>query len=373
VQPTITFVDDEAQLAAAVEMVHDEIVGVDVERADSDRYHRRAALVQVGDADTCLLLDPLEIPEPTALVPMFTQRLVVLHAIENDIAPLDALGLTPTSAADTGIAAALLGLPTGLTSLLEEVLGVELDTDKDKYQRADWEQRPLSQGMIDYAAGDVLHLPALWRELATRLATADRTDWYDQELVATIDQARRDTRDWTRTKGAGRLDPDARAVLRALWETREEICATQDIAPNRLLHDRTLVALAADPADAPGDLVRRNQRRPDVLRDHVEALFAAQQRGLESEPEPLEESRRFGDAERTAFDRLRNRRSRLAAELGIDAGVLCPSRMLRDAVAGAPTSDLAFAEAAGLRAWQREVLLEELWAAYVGAMATDDD
>lgn len=376
VPPIITFVDEATRLVDAVVRVDDSIVGADVERADSDRYHRRAALVQVGDADACLLLDPLAVHDPDDLAPLATllqERLVVLHAVENDIAPLDALGLTPTRLADTGIAAAMLGLPTGLTNLLHEVLDVELDTDKDRYQRADWEKRPLSQGMIDYAAGDVLHLPALWRALETQLDEVARTDWYEQELTATVDQARVDTRDWNRTKGAGRLDPAQRAVLRALWEERERLCAEHDIAPNRLLHDRTLVSLAEEPVETPGDLVRRNQRKPDVLRDHLDALFAAQERGLAAEPDPVPESRRFGDNERLAFDRLRKRRSQLARELGMDAGVLCPSRMLRDAVAAMPSDEDLFVAAAGMRPWQREVLGQELWATYVTVMAAADD
>lgn len=372
--PTIELVDDPADLATALEALDDEVVGVDVERADSDRYFRRAALVQVGDAERCLLVDPLAIPEPRALAELTAERLVVLHAIENDLEPMDRLGVPMPRVADTAVAAALLSLPIGLGDLLEAVLGVELDTDKSRYQRADWSQRPLSQGMREYAAGDVLHLPALWAELAARLDASGRREWYEQELEATIVQARADTRDWERTKGSGRLDPDQRATLHALWDAREAICREHDIAPNRLVHDRTLLSLAQEPPASADELVQRDkQRRRGPVTEHAQELFEALQRGLEAPPEPREQARRWDDDQRRAFDALRHRRTELARALDLDPGFCCPSRQLRAAVTAAPDDPDAFAAAAGLRPWQREHLLGELWATYAAEMAEPAD
>lgn len=358
----IVLVDDPADLARALDRIDDEVIGIDVERADSANYHRRAALVQVGDADDVVLVDPLAIPEPVALAELVHDRFVVLHAIENDIVPLDALGVVMPRVADTAVAAGLLGLPPGLGDLLMDVLGIELHTDKSRYQRADWSARPLTEGMIAYAAGDVLDLPALWRELDERLADAGRTEWYRQELSATIASARADTRDWERTRGAGRLDPQERAVLRALWEAREELCRTHDIAPNRLVHDRTLVALAQDPAVDEQDLVARDpQRRRGPVRRYASTLLDAQRAGLASDPAPASAGGRWTDEQRRAFDRMRRHRSDVADDLGLDPGILCPSRQLRAAVTHAPSSADELATGADLRPWQQELLLAELW------------
>ena len=369
----IELVDDPAQLQAALAPLDDHLVGLDVERADSDRYFRRAALVQVGDADRCILVDPLAIPEPTALDELCADRLVVLHAIENDIEPMDRLGVGMPHVADTAVAAALLSLPIGLGDLLEAVLGIELDTDKSKYQRADWEQRPLSQGMKEYAAGDVLHLPALWEELAARLRDAGRTSWYEQELAATIEQARADTRHWERTKGSGRLGPEERSTLHALWDARESLCRAHDIAPNRLLHDKTLLSLAQDPPATPDELVRRDPRRSGgPVTEHAVALCEALQLGLEAPPEPRKESRRWDDDQRRAYDALRRRRTRMARALDLDPGFCCPSRQLRAAVSAEPATIEEFADAADLRPWQREQLGAELWSVYVEHLDAGD-
>jgi ribonuclease D len=368
----VVFVDDRAEVESALASVAADTVGVDVERADADRYFRRAALVQVGTAERCLLLDAVEFEELVELDTFLDDgRVAVLHALENDLEPLARMGVVPDRIADTGIAAALLGLPIGLSGLLAEVLEVQLTADKEAYQRADWEARPLSPGMADYAAGDVFHLPELWHELADRLAHAGRTSWYEQELAFTIQRAGEDNRDWTRVKGAGRLDPAAKAVLRALWEERERLARQHDIAPNRLVHDDVLRDLAETPVSNADELVRRSQRRRGLLREHAADLFGALQRGLDAPPETREEGgRRWDPEDKAAYDAMRKARAGVAEDLGIDAGVLCSSRPLWRAVAGRPEDPMQLCALADLRPWQTELLHETLWDAYTGAYAT---
>jgi ribonuclease D len=366
--PQLAFVDDPTRVREALHLVDAEVVGVDVERADADRYFRRAALVQVGVGDVCVLLDTVALDTLPALDALLDERhLAVLHALENDLEPLAALGVTPARVADTAIAAALLGLPTGLSKLLAELLDVQLTADKEAYQRADWEQRPLPAGMAAYAAGDVVHLPALWATLAERLRAAGRLAWYEEELAATIAATQEDGRDWTRVKGSGRLDPTQRAVLRALWEAREQVARTHDIAPNRLVHDEVLRDLAQDPPRTEAQLVRRSPRRRTLLREHAGPLFAAVEAALVGPPEPKARSARFTEQEREVYDALRRRRAAVAEEVGLEPGVLCPSKVLWAAVGGRPGDGRELCALAGLHAWQTELLAEPLWEAYVAA------
>jgi ribonuclease D len=366
-------VERHEDVAPALDRVAADVVGVDVERADADRYFRRAALVQVGVAGRCVLFDAVtldDLPELDAFLD--GERLAVLHAVENDLEPLAAQGVEPTNLADTAVAAALLGLPTGLGALLREVLGVELTADKEAFQRADWNARPLPDDMVAYAAGDVVHLPALWAALERQLVEAERLRWYEQELDWVVSRAADDTRDWTRVKGAGRLTPPQRAILRAVWEERERLARAHDLAPNRLLHDDVLRDLAVDPPRTEPQLVRRSHRRRSLLRRHAADLFAAVQRGLDAEPEQKETAgRRWSDRDKATFDALRRARAEVADELGLDAGVLCPSRPLWRAVAAAPSDGLELCAAVELRPWQAELLADPLWEAYVASARTD--
>lgn len=367
----VVLVDEPARLSAALAGLDagtSAPVGIDVERADAARYHRDAALVQVGVAERCVLLDGVLLDDLAPLGGFLAGRTVILHALENDLEPLAAKGVHPERIADTAVAAALLGLPTGLRALLTEVLDLELDGDKSALQRADWAQRPLTEEMIAYAASDVVYLPALWAQLEHRLATAGRTDWYDQEVAAIRQRSAQDSRSWTRVKGAGRLDPRQRARLRAVWESREALARDHDIAPNRLVHDEVLRDLATNPPGTEAELVRRSPRRRSLLRRHATTLLAALQDAEHAPPEPRDTNgRRLTDRDRSVHDALRRARTEVAEDLGLEAGVLCPSRPLLSALASDPPDGAALCERAGLRPWQRDLLAEPLWAAYLDA------
>lgn len=368
-QPSVTVVADADDLEDALAGVSSELVGIDVERADGHRYYRRAALIQVGDESHAVLLDPLAIRDFGALTRFLHERFPVLHALENDLPPLEALGVHVERLADTAVAAAVLGMPTGLGPLIEQTLGVSLSPDKDRFQRADWEQRPLPTEMLEYAAADVFHLPALWAQLDERLEQTGRRSWYEQELAATITAAAEHRRDWKRLRGAGRLSATQRALLRQLWKEREAIGQEHDVAPGRLLRDPTLLDLAVNPAETRDELVRRNRRRTSALRAHSARLFAAQERGRTAQPVPSERSGRFEDRDRKAYDALRRTRAALATELGIDAGLLCPGRALRRAVTFDPQDADELCDRIGLRPWQRALLADRLWQAYTDAHA----
>lgn len=351
-------IDDHRDLVAALRWLDDQDpIGVDVERADWNRYYRAAALVQVGGAGRVALLDPLGFDDWQPLQDFLAQRRVVLHALENDIAPLESLGVTPTRLEDTALAAAVLGLPMGLEALLEAELGVVTDSDKAAMQRADWEARPLSAEMLVYAAGDVADLPELWRRLEERLVATERWDWYREEVAARQTQPTvEDRRDWTRTKGVGRLDPQARARAKELWETREDLAKDTDTAPGRIVNDKVLLDLAVKPPKAVRELGRRGVRR-QAVRAFGEDLLSALVRGQEADPQPMRmHGRRRTDDDREIADRLRSARAEVAERVGLDAGFLCPSRHLLRAVMTDPQTPAELRDALGLRDWQWELL-----------------
>ena len=366
-EPRITLVDDPGRVGTALAGLDLPVVGVDVERADADRYYRHAALVQVGGPGACILLDGMVLDDLGQLQAHLATRLTVLHAANNDVVPLAAKGVEPPQLVDTAVAASVLGLPVGLGALLEEVLGLHIGGDKESFQRADWAKRPIPAPMQAYAAGDVVHLPALWAVLADRLDAAGRTPWFEQELTASLTNAVTDTRDWRRVRGVGRLGARQQIVARMLWEAREEVARREDIAPNLLLHDEVIVALAVEPPRTAAQLARRARRRRRMEPEHAEHFLTVVLSAAEQDPPPPDpDRRRWTDRDSRAFDRLREARSKVADSLGVDAGVLCASKTLKDAVRADPKDTDALCDAAGLRPWQRELLGDMLWRAYRG-------
>lgn len=332
------------------------VVGVDVERADWNRYYRAAALIQVGGQGRVALIDPLAIPDLSPLDAFLATRTAVFHAMENDLRPLAAAGVEPRRLEDTSIAAAMLGLPTGLEALLSRLLGIEPSGDKAAMQRADWEARPLTKEMLSYAAGDVADLDQLWSALHEQLRAADREPWYRQELAAGMALPPvEERREWTRTRGIGRLDPAARTRVRTLWTVRERLARATDTAPSRILGDRVLVDLAGSPPSGTEELQRRGMRR-QAVRTFGDQIMAALAASDGQDPDPRPPGRSPTEAERAKTDELRMLRADLARELDLDPGVLCPSRTLMSAVLGRPTTPEALRQRLGLRPWQWELL-----------------
>ena len=368
-------IDVQRDLGAALEWLADlDPVGVDVERADWDRYYRAAALVQVGGDGRVALLDPLGLTDWQPVADFMAEREVLLHALENDVVPLQALGVDPPVVHDTAIAAAVLGMPMGLESLLTEVLDVTLDSNKSAMQRADWERRPMGEDMLVYAAGDVADLPRLWAVLRDRLHETGRWEWYAEELAATIAQpAVEDRRDWERTKGVGRLDPKARARAKALWEAREDLARDTDTAPGRIVNDKVLVDLALKPPAATRELGRRGVRR-QAVRTFGDEIVQALADGAEAEPVAVERrGRRSTDADRETADLLRTIRAEVAEEMGLDAGLLCPSQHLLSAVMTDPETPEQLRDALGLRRWQWALLEQPFTEAMFGDGAEPQD
>jgi ribonuclease D len=344
--------DLERALSTLVDLAE---VGVDVERADWDRYYRSAALIQIGGAGRVVVIDPMAVQDLQALDAFMQERVSVFHAIENDLEPLVSLSVKPTEMRDTAVAAAVLGLPTGLEGLLRDLLGVELAGDKSAMQRANWEARPLTPEMLDYAAGDVADLPELWDVLAEQLISTGRQAWYEQELAAVLALPPvEDRRKWSRTKGAGRLDRAARGRLRAVWEAREALGRDTDTAPGRIATDAVLVDLAENPPAAVGELGRRGLRR-QAAREFGAALITAL-RGGNADAELRPAGRPPSEGDRQLIEQLRQVRATRAKKLGIEAGVLCPSRILAPAVLADPATPEELRDALGLRPWQWEQL-----------------
>lgn len=347
------------QLASSLARLGDpQLVAVDVERADANRYWRRPALIQLGANGVVVLVDPLAELDPSAVHGFLATRTVVLHAMDNDIAPLASVGIDLGAIEDTAVAAALLGLPTGLENLLDQLLDVRFDGSKQRMQRADWSQRPLTERMLQYAAYDVADLPALWRTLRDRLEAGGRWQWYEQERDAVRAQPPlEERRAWTRLRGLGRLDRRAQTRARALWTTRETLARDTDTAPNRVVSDQVLLTLAATPVDDLQQLRRVGVRR-QAARRFGDQLLAALRDGQDATPVHAR-GRRFDDHDRALVDDLRVRRSRVADQVELDPGVLCPNRALEHAIASRPTSPDELRAALELRPWQWSLVADE--------------
>ncbi|MFI6819595.1 ribonuclease D [Micromonospora sp. NPDC050187] len=229
-------------------------VAIDAERASGYRYSQRAYLVQLrrGGAGT-VLIDPLPLPDLSALDAVIGPAEWVLHAASQDLPCLAELGLRPRRLFDTELAARLAGFErVGLAALTEHLLGYTLEKH---HSAADWSSRPLPESWLTYAALDVELLVDLRDALAAELERQGKQEWAAEEFAALVAAGARPPRvraePWRRTSGIHRLrGARAQARVRSMWYARDQIAARRDAAPGRVLPDSAIVAAAElDPKD----------------------------------------------------------------------------------------------------------------------------
>ncbi|MFT4218822.1 MAG: HRDC domain-containing protein [Micropruina sp.] len=230
-------------------------IGIDTERAQGFRYSARAYLIQLRrEGAGTILLDPIPFmagDEPadfSDLAAALADAEWVLHAASQDLPCLAEVQLLPRRLYDTELAARLLGMPrVALGTLLEEAFGLTL---RKEHSAADWSRRPLPDEWLNYAALDVELLAELRDWLDTRLQAAGKAEWAAQEFAYLVERAgaamppRVDP--WRRTSGLHAVrTPRALAVVRELWQTRDQLASSMDRAPGKVLPDRAITALAA--------------------------------------------------------------------------------------------------------------------------------
>ena len=233
-----------AERAAERLMAGEGPVAVDVERASGFRYTQRAYLIQVYRRGGGLyLFDPPAIGDFSSLQIAIGDEEWVLHAASQALPSLHEAGLHPSRIFDTELASRLLGKErVGLGAVVEDALGITL---AKAHSAADWSTRPLPESWLEYAALDVDYLVDVRDILAAQLDEQGKTEFAHQEFEAVRLREPKPPRTdpWRRltslhtVRGRKNL-----AVARELWQVREAFAQEEDVAPGRLLPDRSIIA-----------------------------------------------------------------------------------------------------------------------------------
>lgn len=352
-------------------------VAADTEAASFHRYRDRIFLIQLSSPTRTEIIDPLALADLSPVGTLLGNAAVekIFHDADYDLRTLDRdYGFRARRLFDTRIAAQLAGEPAvGLAALLEKYVGVKLAKE---HQKADWSRRPLPAAMLAYAAADTEHLPALREALRARLLALGRLAWAEEEFTRLEDLRWTGTPEgadaFLRIKGAKTLPPRQLAALRELYAWRESVAAEQDRATFRIIGNDALLAVAKALPPAAADL-RGIVGLPDSLASrHGTALVGAVRRALalpERELPRVERTPRQprDPAVEARVERLKAARNRVAAELGLDPGLLA-ARSSLEAVARAqplPRDRAGLARGGELRRWQVEALGDAL----LGALA----
>jgi ribonuclease D len=349
-------------------------IALDCEAAGFHRYSDRLCLLQLTTERTTYLIDAL-VFDPSEILrgPLEDPALtVVMHGADFDLRLISRdLRIRLRGLFDTQIAAQLVGEETlGLAGLLESRFGIKLSK---KYQRADWAERPLSEGMLEYAAEDTRHLTRLADWLTAELAEARRLAWALEECLALeaaageLPEAEEPEDPVGRIKGARHLTPRQLTAMREALAWRDEIARARDRATFRVISEDPLIeAVAAQPRSV-ADLTAIKGFPTRLAEEEGASLIARLQRVTEMKDEELRgyprSTRRGGfrttPEMETLAEKLKEARNRKADELGLPRGTLASNATLLEVARAAPRTIEALAAVDGMRRWKVEALGED--------------
>ncbi len=336
-------------------------IAIDTEGASFHRFIDRIYLLQISTRDRSAIVDPLPIGMPAGLGAILQNPdvEVVFHDADYDLRLLHQdYGWHVNHIFDTRIAAQLLGIKAfGLAALLDQFFEVKLDK---KHQRADWSLRPLTRGMLDYAAQDTRYLLDLRDELRSRLEKLGRIAWAEEEF-SRLEGTKWDDDDaslsFLRIKGARDLSRRELALLRELVPWRDSVAREVDRATFRVMGNEVLLEIARTAPRTVKDLSALKGMPRGILDRGGAAILGAVQRGLEVAEEHLPRFPRSAKWEREDdFDsrvaRLKSVRDQAASRLNLDPGVLCSRERLEAVVRRKPEKAADLEDVAGIRRWQ---------------------
>ncbi len=340
-------------------------VALDTEADNMYHYKTRVCLLQFLVEREVYLVDVLAPGlnlEP--LWKVLAGKHLIMHGSDFDLRLLhDLCRFRAKSLFDTMLAAQLLGLQRiGLASLLEQHFAVQLDKDG---QKANWSKRPITPKLLNYAALDVWHLPALQEILARELKRLGRMEWLEQQCRAQIAAgcegfAPATENDW-RIGRSERLRGAGLSVLHAVWHWREAQARRLDTPPFKVCGNSVLLKLAEAAEEGKGHaailasvhLGKRHDRLAPSLTAAIRAGLARDSKTLPRRPGRDPSHVALTQAEIEFQERIRADRDRIARKLEMEPTLIANRSQLAQ-IARHPKKLSEF-----LLPWQADLLRRE--------------
>ena len=334
--------------------------GLDTEFMRISTFFPKLALIQVVFGERIALIDPaakaIDLDALGAVI-ADPARLLVMHSASED---LEALATRfPHGVGqlfDTQIAAAFAGLGAGAgyQKLVREILGIDLPKAET---RSDWLRRPLSPQQIEYAAHDVIHLPALHAALTERVAERGYTAWLAEDCARMIERARRresDPEPQTALRGAADWPLPRQALLKRVLRWRDASARRTDTPRPWILDDASALDLSSRPPKTDVELAERTKGLRGLRSALRAELFEVLQRPLDDEDLKLEPIPRAPSMrEKPALAALRDAAAARATALDLPDGLLAARRHIESLL-------VTRRWPSALEGWRREVLHDVL-------------
>jgi ribonuclease D len=356
---------DQLELAVS-HLKNEKLIAFDLEADSMHHYREQVCLLQISTETKNFIVDPLACPDFSPLAPIFAdpETVKVFHGADYDVRMMHRnFGISIVNLFDTMIACQFLGEPgVGLAAVLKKRFNVDLDK---KYQQADWSRRPLPPEMLDYAAKDTSLLIPLYLELTSELTAKGRLSWVKEEceLLSRVRMAERNDEPLSsRFKGASRMKSQEVAILEGILRFRDEEAERKDLPPFKIFGNEAIREIAERNPSQIHDLNGISGLSPKLIDRYGKSILHAVKLGRALPAESLPAFKGKKRVERSLLqdeqlNKLKEWRTKKAAELSIDPGVLVNNALLEGLAESAPESR---ADLKGLKGWHYAAFGEEL-------------
>jgi ribonuclease D len=228
------------------------------------------------------------------------------------------------------VAARILGLPrVGYGPLLELYFDIKMNK---KYQRANWGKRPLNPEMLEYARQDSHYLITLQELLRRELEKANLWELaledFRRMTQGIEDTTESSEEDFWKLRGARDLSPEKAAVLKSLYQFREEQAAAQNRPPFKIISNQALVEIAQVCPKHKEELYILSTLSDRLAKRYSRKIMQAVKAGKQAPPEHPPKHKRLKNSILKRMDALREWRKATGVELGVPSDVVLPRDVL---------------------------------------------
>ena len=347
----------------------EKILAVDLEADSMFHFQEKVCLLQMAGNGENVVIDPLEVNDLSPLAPLFNDKRVckVFHGSDYDVRSLYRdFSIKINNLFDTQLASMFMGeRETSLGAVVNKRFGIKLDK---RYQKKDWSQRPLPDGMIEYAASDVFYLIPLAHQLMAELTAKNRLEWVREECdyLSAVRPAENGSEPlFLRFRGAGRLPRRNLAALEGLLHYRRDLAIKKDRPLFKVFSNTALLKIATEMADSPQAMEAARCLSAKQIRIYGKPLAKVVQKAnaLAMKDLPVYPRRRrpsvsIGVPER--IKALKTWRDSLADRLELDPALLFNKALMTAIAVNKPSTVQELRTVDGIRNWQVEAFGEDI-------------
>ena len=363
-------INTEAGLEKAVRILEKgKAVAVDMEADSMYHFQVKVCLVQMATEKSTIVIDPLKVKNLSPLKPIFSNPDIkkIFHGADYDVRSLFRdFTIEINNLFDTELACRFLGIKeTGLEAVIGKYLNINLDK---KYQKKDWSKRPLPQEMIDYAAGDVIHLHTLAQVCEKELEKKCRLAWVLEECDA-LSKVRPVLSDeeplFLKFKGAGRLKSKSLAVLEALLQFRKGVAEKKDKPLFKIIGNDSIMKIATAKPVTIRRLKGIKALSGNQINMYGNDLIEMVARALKL-PEnklpvyPKKKAQVLPDGVPERIKALKSWRASKAKALEIDPGIICNNVLITSIAIQNPVDRRAIHRIKEMKNWQKNEFGREI-------------